>query len=89
MKVTIKIWDSLNAEEDDAKSVEFENHSDRPLSTSNVFLVWEVQSFMEKHWADSDYISSMHVNVRTASGELIGFEVFAEQTVNFRAIPRP
>jgi len=89
MKVTVKMWDPWSRDEADAQQVEFENPSNPPLDSGNIFLRWEVQSFMEKKWADNDYVTPMSVNVRTPDGALVEFEVHAEQTVNFRAIPKP
>jgi len=88
MKVTVKIWDALNQEREDAKSVEFENHGGCVLGTDNTWLRYEVQGFMEKNWANNDYVSTMYVNVETEAGRFLEFEVFAAPTVTFRAIPR-
>lgn len=87
MKVTVKIWDPENEEEEDAGEAAFD-------SCYNFFdcesppIRALVEAFMEKEWIDSDYVSPMSVNVRTPDGTLLEFEVFAEEFINFRAAPK-
>jgi hypothetical protein len=88
MKVTVKIWDPDNQGEEDAKSVEFDDWGD-PLNSNHIQLRRAAEFFMEKRWANNDYITPMYANVRTPEGVLIRFEVYAQDTVSFHAIPLP
>jgi hypothetical protein len=85
MKFTVKIWDRWNEDEEYAQEIEVESYGDR-LKAEDIFLRWAVQSFVERNWADSDYPETTSVRVRTPDGELLEFEVYAEQAVHFRAV---
>jgi GR25 family glycosyltransferase involved in LPS biosynthesis len=75
MKVSIKIWDELNQTEEEAALI----------VTDDALLTEEAERFMEKRWANSDWLSEMRVIIRTPDKTLYRFEVHAEQHVHFRA----
>lgn len=83
----LKIWDSLNCDEADAKEVEFDSWG-WPLTTNNTKIQSLVATFVENRWAESDYPETTEISVRTAHGDLLKFVVYAEQSVHFRAAPK-
>lgn len=83
MKVSLKIWDELNMEESEAESREVY----LPVLDDST-LRGEAAWFMQERWSNADYVSVMHVNIRTPDGRLYRFAVCTEQTVHFRAVPR-
>jgi hypothetical protein len=78
MKVTFKIWDPENQEEEGAEEAVFDScYNSFDIDSAPIRVL--AQSFMEKRWADNDYVPPMYVSVRTPGGALLEFEVHAEE----------
>lgn len=78
----VKIWDALNQEEAEAKQIELPDW----FQADNGLLREAIERFVAKRWSDSDHPEITEVSVRCSGGTLLGFFVYAEQTVNFRSV---
>jgi len=89
MKRAVLIWDALNQEEEDAEVITVDDWG-QPFDTLSIPLRDAAQQFMKKRWADSDHVNCMRVRLRpSGGGSFVEFDVYAEPSVNFRAVPRP
>lgn len=88
MKVTLKVWDALNGDEESADEVVFDDWG-WPFVATNWKIQAIAQDFVEKHWADNDHPDTTEVNIRKApDGELLELIVSAQQSVDFLARPK-
>ena len=82
----VKIWDSLNEEEEDADEVEVPNYAE-PSAASLYFQV-ATAKYMEDRWSDTDHPAEMEINIRLPAGKLLELTATAQPTVCFSAAPR-
>lgn len=88
-KMTVKIWDHLNATEAEATEAEVVGLAiDQDADSRNPGLRALAKAFAEKGWGNSDYPETTELNIRMPSGALVELDVVAEQSIEFRVRPR-
>lgn len=75
-KVAVKCWFSDDGEEPTVNNVDV---------TQNLPAYQAAEDYAQRHHADQDYAEEMRVSVRVDDGELIEFDVEAEQIIEFHA----